>query len=110
MTPPLHSFIHILASSFSSLAKKGVAFVPVKKGEKKEEHPMIVKYTPVFLEAQKDGIPVMHFRNPITGQNDITMLVFDNRVLQSTAPTGTTLSSMDMAQYHQVVEQMGKTQ
>ena len=95
---------------FSKMAKKGVAFVPIKKAEKKPEHPLIVKYTPVFLEAQKDGIPVMHFRNPITGQNDITMLVFDNRVLQSSAPTGTTLSSMDMAQYHQVVEQMGKSQ
>ena len=89
------------------MAKKGVAFVPIKKAEKKRT--LIVKYTPVFLEAQKDGIPVMRFRNPV-GQNDITMLVFDNRVLQSSAPTGTRLSSMDMAQYHQVVEQMGKSQ
>lgn len=93
---------------FSKMAKKGVAFVPIKKGEKKEEHPLIVKYTPVFIEAQKDGLPIMHYRNPITGQNDITMIVFDNRVLQATAPTGSTLKSMDMSQYYQVVEQMGK--
>jgi len=61
------------------------------------------------MEAQKDGIPIVHYRNPITGDNDITMLVFDNRVLQATMPSDNTLSStMDMAKYHQVVEQMGK--
>jgi len=94
---------------FSRMAKKGVAFVPIKRAEKKPEHPMIVKYTPVFIEAQKDGIPIVHYRNPITGENDITMLVFDNRVLQSTAPSGATLnSSLDMAQFYNVVEEMGR--
>jgi hypothetical protein len=38
------------------------------------------------------------------------MIVFDNRVLQATAPTGTVLKNMDMANYHQVIEQMGKQQ
>jgi len=93
---------------FSRMAKKGIAFVPIKRGEKVPEHPMIVKYTPVFIEMQKDGIPMYHYRNPMTGENDITMVVFDNRVLQATAPTGNKLSTMDMAKYHEVVEQMGR--
>lgn len=93
---------------FQRMAKKGVAFVPIKKADKKPEHPLIMKYTPVFIELQKDGIPVHHYRNPVTGENDITMVVFDNRVLKATAPTGNTLSTMDMAKYHEVVEQMGK--
>ena len=95
---------------FQRMAKKGVAFVPIKKGNKEPEHPLIVKYTPVFLELQRDGIPVYHYRNPLTGENDITMVVFDNRVLKATAPTGNTLSTMDMAKYHEVVEQMGQQQ
>ena len=97
-------------SFFTRLKKKGVAFVPVKRGPKKEEHPLIVKWTPAFIEAQKDGLPIVHYTNPITGENDITMIVFDNRVLQATAPTGTVLKSMDMANYHQVIEEMGKQQ
>ena len=95
---------------FSRLKKKGVAFVPVKRGPKKEEHPLIVKWTPAFIEAQKDGLPIVHYKNPITGENDITMIVFDNRVLQATAPTGNVLKNMDMANYHQVIEEMGKQQ
>jgi hypothetical protein len=62
----------------------------------------------VFIEAQRDGIQIQHYKNPITGDNDITTLVFDNRVLQATAPTGTKLSTMDMAAYHDVIEQMSK--
>jgi len=95
---------------FSRLAKRGVALVPIKRHkEETQEHPLIVKWTPIFIEAQKDNIQIIHYKNPITGENDITMLVFDNRVLQASAPTGTKLSSMDMAQYHQVIEQMGKS-
>lgn len=100
---------------FQRMAKKGVAFVPIKKAAKKPEHPLIVKYTPVFMEMQKDGIPMMHFTSPGcpncghgAGQQDLTIPVFDNRVLQATAPTGNTLSTMDMAKYHQVVEEMSK--
>ena len=93
----------------SRCAEPDVALVPVKKSPKKEEHPLIVKWTPVFMEARKDGIPVVHYRNPITGDNDITMLVFDNRVLQATMPSDNTLSStMDMAKYHKVVEEMSR--
>ena len=93
---------------FSRMAKRGIAFVPIKKGEKKPEHPLIVKWTPVFIEAQRDGIKIQHYRNPITGENDITTLTFDNRVLQATAPTGNKLSTMDMAAYHKVIEEMSK--
>ena len=93
---------------FSRMAKRGIAFVPIKRADKKPEHPLIVKWTPVFLEAQKDGIQIQHYRNPITGENDITTLVFDNRVLQATAPTGTKLATMDMAAYHKVIEEMSK--
>ena len=93
---------------FERMAKKGVAFIPVKRGPPKEEHPLIVKWTPAFIEAQKDGLPIVHYTNPITGENDITMIVFDNRVLQTTAPTGTTLKSMDMARYYEVINEMEK--
>lgn len=94
---------------FARLAKRGVAFVPIKRNkDDTEEHPLIVKWTPVFIEAQKDGIQIQHYTNPVTGENDITILIFDNRMLQVTAPTGTKLGSMDMAQYHQVIEEMGQ--
>ena len=101
---------------FSRMAKKGVAFIPIKRQKPQEtEHPLIVKYTPVFIEMQKDGIPMMHFTSPGCpncghgkGQNDITIPIFDNRLLQSTAPTGNTLSTMDMTEYYSVIEQMGE--
>ena len=96
---------------FTRLAKRGVAFVPIKRSREEEtEHPLIVKWTPVFIEAQKDGIPIQHYTNPVTGENDLTILIFDNRLLQVTAPTGTKLGSMDMAQYHQVIEQMSQSE
>lgn len=91
---------------FSRMAKKGVAFVPIKKSEKKPEHPLIVKYTQVFIEAQKDGLPILHYSNPITGENDITMLVFDARVLALTMPTGTTLSTAEMQNYQNNSDQV----
>ena len=91
---------------FTRMAKKGVAFVPIKKSEKKAEHPLIVKYTQVFIEAQKDGLPILHYSNPITGENDITMLVFDARVLALTMPTGTTLSTAEMQNYQNTAEQV----
>jgi hypothetical protein len=105
---------------FSRLAKRGVAFVPIKRHKEEEpEHPLIIKYTPVFIEAQKDGLPIMHYKNPGTlcpncghhfgvGENDLTFIGFDNRALQHTAPIGTKLSAMDMNQYHAVIEEMSK--
>ena len=94
--------------NFFQRMKKGVAFVPIRKQTRNQSITLITEYTPVFIELQKDGIPVHHYRNPVTGENDITMVVFDNRVLKATAPTGNTLSTMDMAKYHEVVEQMSK--
>jgi len=38
------------------------------------------------------------------------MVVFDNRVLKATAPTGNKLSTMDMAKYHEVVEKISQEQ
>ena len=49
---------------------------------------------------------VQHIQNPITKENDITMLVFDNRVLQRTAPTGNMMRNMDMKEYYEVIQQM----
>jgi len=94
---------------FKAMKKKGVKFVPIIKGPKKQEHPLIVKWTPAFIEAQRDGIPIVHYKNPITGENDITMLVFDNRVLQNTMPQNTTLgSNMSVSQYYEMVERMAQ--
>jgi len=91
---------------FTKMAKKGVAFVPIIRPAPKEEHPLIVKWTPIFQEALRDGIQILHYKNPISMENDITMLVFDNRVLAQTAPRQNTMSDMDMAEYYKVLEQM----
>jgi hypothetical protein len=79
---------------FKRMKKKGVAFVPVvKKKSNEPEHPLIAKWGPVFEEAKRDGIEVMHRKDPITGENDITMLIFDNRVLKVKKAQGTTLEN-----------------
>jgi hypothetical protein len=94
---------------FKAMKKKGVKFVPIKKGPKKEEHPLIVKWTPAFIEAQRDGLPIIHYKNPVTGDNDITMIVFDNRILANTMPQNTTLgSNMSVEQYYKMVENAAK--
>ena len=88
---------------FSKLAKRGVAFVPIKRHkDTTPEHPLITKWSPVFAEAQKDGISVVHYKNPMTGENDVTMLVFDMRLLKVTTPTGTKLNPTDAPKYDQV--------
>ena len=56
------------------------------------EFNLMVKWEQAFIEAQKDGIPIVHYKNPITGENDITMIVFDNRILQSTIERANTIS------------------
>ena len=90
---------------FKAMRKKGVKFVPIKNGPKKEESPLIVKWTPAFIEAQRDGLPIIHYKNPITGENDITMIVFDNRLLANTMPQNTTLgSNMSVDKYYQMIE------
>ena len=91
---------------FSKMAKKGVAFVPIVRQPKEAEHPLIVKWTPIIQEAMKDGIQIVHYKNPVTNENDLTMLVFDNRVLKNTAPRHNTMKTMDMAEYYKVLEEM----
>ena len=95
---------------FTKMAKKGVAFIPIIRPPDTPEHPLIVKWTPIFQEALKDGVQIVHYKNPVTKENDITMLVFDNRVLANTAPRHNTMKSMDMAEYYKVVEQMHSQQ
>ena len=46
--------------------------MPVKRGPKKEEHPLIVMT--LHLLRHKDGLPIVHYTN-ITGENDITMII-----------------------------------
>ena len=95
--------------AIKAMKKKGVKFVPIKKSPKKEEAPLIVKWTPAFIEAQRAGLPIIHYKNPITGENDITMIVFDNRLLANTMPQNTTLgSNMSVDKYYQMVEKAAK--
>lgn len=90
---------------FKAMRKKGVKFVPIKKGPKKQQSPLIVKWTPAFIEAQRDGLPIIHYKNPVTGENDITMIVFDNRLLANSMPQNTTLgSNMSVDKYYQMIE------
>ena len=77
------------------MKKRGIAFVPVvKKKNTGNQHPLISKWNPVFEEALRDpGISVSHYKNPETGENDITTIVFDNRILQTTPIRGQSLDS-----------------
>lgn len=70
--------------------KRGVSIVtvPVSSVKKKDPTPaMLQKYEPFFAELERDagktkGINVLHYANPVTGQNDVTMVVFDLRIFQ----------------------------
>ena len=79
---------------FKRMKKKGVSFIPVRRESKVHAHPLMQKWDAAFIEAQKDGIPIIHYRNPVTGENDVTMLVFDNRLLQSVPERANTLSGV----------------
>ena len=56
------------------------------------QDPLMQKWEQAFIEAKKDGLPIVHYTNPVTGENDITMIVFDNRILRSTPERANTLS------------------
>ena len=48
---------------------------------------MLEKYEPFFAELEKDsrktkGISLIHYTNPMTNENDMTMIVFDLRIFQ----------------------------
>ena len=79
---------------FKRMKKKGVSFIPVRREERVHTHPIMQKWEQAFIEAKKDGIPIMHYRNPITGENDLTILVFDNRMLQAVPERANTLSGV----------------
>ena len=72
------------------LVKKGVSTVavPVSIIKKKDNTPEFLnKYEPFFIELEKDsktqvGINILHYKNPATGLNDVTMIVFDLRLFQ----------------------------
>lgn len=70
--------------------KQGVSIVtvPIASIKRKDPTPeMLKKYEPFFAELQKDssktkGIDILHYQNPITKQNDVTMIIFDLRIFQ----------------------------
>tara|TARA_R100000234_G_scaffold39931_1_gene23892 strand:+ start:3271 stop:4266 length:996 start_codon:yes stop_codon:yes gene_type:complete len=72
------------------MVKKGVSTiaVPISIIKKKDNTPeMLKKYEPFFVELEKDsksqpGISLLHYKNPKTGINDVTMIVFDLRLFQ----------------------------
>ena len=70
--------------------KRGVSIVTVPISSVKKNDPtpaMLQKYEPFFAELERDagktkGINILHYANPVTGQNDVTMVVFDLRIFQ----------------------------
>tara|TARA_R100000322_G_scaffold167550_1_gene135680 strand:+ start:617 stop:1540 length:924 start_codon:yes stop_codon:yes gene_type:complete len=70
--------------------KRGVSIVtvPVSSVRKKDPQPeMLKKYEPFFAELERDagktkGISILNYKNPATGVNDVTMVVFDLRIFQ----------------------------
>ena len=76
---------------FKRMKKKGVSFIPIRREEVVQTDPLLNKWSEAFMEAEKDGIPIMHFKNPGCpncgygkGQNDVTFMMFDNRTLNAT--------------------------
>lgn len=69
------------------MVKKGVSTVaiPISVLKKKTNTPeFLLKYEPFFVELEKDskrhaGIKIAHYKNPVTGLNDITSVYFDLR-------------------------------
>jgi len=72
------------------MVKKGVSTiaVPISIVKKKDNTPpFLKKYESFFLELEKDsksqqGISILHYKNPETNLNDVTMVVFDLRLFQ----------------------------
>jgi hypothetical protein len=72
------------------MVKKGVSTVavPISIVRKKDNTPeLLKKYEPFFMQLEKDskvynGINLLHYKNPETGINDVTMIVFDLRLFQ----------------------------
>ena len=70
--------------------KKGVSIVtvPISSIVKKDPTPAFLqKYESFFAELEKDsrstnGISILNYENPVTNQNDVTMIIFDLRIFQ----------------------------
>tara|TARA_R100000353_G_scaffold130595_1_gene92692 strand:+ start:603 stop:1640 length:1038 start_codon:yes stop_codon:yes gene_type:complete len=77
-------------TGMKEMVKKGVSTVavPISIIKKKDNTPpYLKKYEPFFIELEKDsksqpGISMLHYKNPETGINDVTMIVFDLRLFQ----------------------------
>jgi hypothetical protein len=65
--------------------KKGVSIVavPINTIKKKDNTPpQLANYQPFFQMLEKDNIPVMHLTNSATGNNELTVVVFDMKQFQ----------------------------
>jgi len=77
-------------TGMKEMVKKGVSTVavPISIVRKKDNTPeLLKKYEPFFIQLEKDskaygGISLLHYKNPETGINDVTMIVFDLRLFQ----------------------------
>ena len=78
------------STGMKEMVKKGVSTVavPISVVKKKDNTPeLLKKYEPFFMQLEKDskaynGINLLHYKNPETGINDVTMIVFDLRLFQ----------------------------
>lgn len=81
---------HKTKTGLKEMMKKGVSTVavPIAIVKKKDNTPeLLKKYEPFFMQLEKDsksypGINLLHYKNPETGINDVTMIVFDLRLFQ----------------------------
>jgi|TARA_R100000479_G_scaffold11179_1_gene4581 hypothetical protein len=77
-------------TGMKEMLKKGVSTVavPISIIKKKDNTPeFLKKYEPFFMELEKDsksqpGISLLHYKNPETNINDVTMIIFDLRLFQ----------------------------
>ena len=70
--------------------KKGVTTVSVpvvaaaSLGRKKDNTPQqLAAYEQFFKMVKQDNIPIVHMKNHLTGENDLTMVIFDMRQFRS---------------------------
>ena len=77
-------------SGMREMVRKGVSTVavPISIVRKKDNTPSFLhKYESFFQELERDskihsGIDILHYQNPETKLNDVTMVVFDLRIFQ----------------------------
>ena len=95
--------------------KRGVSVVtvPVASIAKKDPTPpMLEKYEPFFEQLMHDskktkGINIIHYQNPVSKQNDVTMVVFDLRIFEHELATMNqpTLAFQNMMSNQNALEQ-----